>query len=76
MEGTLIDHFYCSSPEKVISSYIRPLPLYIKLKNFNLIKNYTTNKNIYIKDFSRIKGNNNWCYSSLQKTWNRQNNKI
>ena len=40
--GTLIDHIYCSSPEKVANSYVLQLdisdhfPLYVKLKNLNL----------------------------------------
>ena len=44
MGGTLIDHLYCSSPEKVISTYIllsdisNYFPIYVKLKNCNLIK--------------------------------------
>ena len=54
MGGTLNDHFYCLSPEKVTSSSILLLdnfPLYIKLKNCNLIINNTKNKNKYIKYF-------------------------
>ena len=63
MGGTLIDHFYCSCPEKITSSYISlsdisdHFPLYIKLKNCNFIKNNPKNKNKYIKDFSRINTN-------------------
>ena len=57
MGGTLIDHFYCSCPEKVTSSYILlsdisdHFPLYIKLKNYNLIIYNPENKNKHIKDF-------------------------
>ena len=63
MGGTLIDHFYCSCPEKVTSYYILisdisdHFPLYIKLKNCNLITNNSKNKNKYIKDFSSINTN-------------------
>ena len=59
MGGTLIDHFYCSRPEKVTSSYVLlsdiadKFPIYIKLKNCNLIKN-NTKKNIYIKTFPKL----------------------
>ena len=56
--GTLIDHFYCSSPEKVANSYVLlsdisdHFPLYVKLKNCNLTKNNLNNKDKYIQDFS------------------------
>ena len=58
--GTLIDHFYCSTPEKVILSQVLlsdisdHFPLYIKLKNCNLIKNKFKIKNRLIQDFSKI----------------------
>ena len=58
--GTLIDHFYCSTPEKVIHSQVLlsdisdHFPLYIKLKNCNLMKNNFKNKNQYFQDFSKI----------------------
>ena len=58
--GTLIDHFYCSTPEKVIHSHVLlsdisdHFPLYIKLKNCNLIKNKFKIKNRYFQDFSKI----------------------
>ena len=57
---TLIDHFYCSTPEKVIYSKVLlsditdHFPLYIKLKNCNLIKNNLKNKSQYFQDFSKI----------------------
>ena len=50
MGGTLIDHFYCSGPEKVANSIVLQsdisdhFPLYVKLKNFNLTKNNQYNK--------------------------------
>ena len=56
--STLIDHFYCSSPEKVANSYVLlsdisdHFPLYVKLKNCNLTKNNPNNKDKYIQDFS------------------------
>ena len=59
MGGTLIDHLYCSRPEKVTSSYVLlsdisdKFPIYTKLKNCNLVKN-NTKKKIYIKTFPKL----------------------
>ena len=58
--GTLIDHFYCSTPQKVIQCQVLMsdisdhFPLFIKLKNCNLMKNDFKNKNQYFQDFSKI----------------------
>ena len=66
-EGTLKDHFYCSTPEKVIHSQvllsdISDLFLYIlklkKFKNCNSIKNKLKIKNRYFQDFSKINTEN------------------
>ena len=55
--GTLIDHFYCSTPQKVIQCQVLMsdisdnFPLFIKLKNCKLVKNNLKNKNQYFQDF-------------------------
>ena len=60
MGGTLIDHLYCSRPEKVTSSYVLlsdisdKFPIYTKLKNCNLVRNNTNKNNKYIKVFLTI----------------------
>ena len=63
MGGTLLDHFYCSCLEKLTNFYVLlsdisdNFPLFIKLKNCNLIKNNSKNKNKFIQRFSKINTN-------------------
>ena len=73
--GSLIDHFYCSCPEKITNSYVLisdisdHFPLYVKLKNCKLIKNNSKNRTKYIQDFSKI--NSNKLLNDASKTLNR-----
>ena len=58
--GSLIDHFYCSNPQKVLNSCVLlsdisdHFPLYIKLKQYCSNKANINNKNQYYHDYSKI----------------------
>ena len=58
--GSLIDHFYCFNPQKILNSCVLlsdisdHFPLYIKLKQYCSNKANINNKNQYYHDYSKI----------------------
>jgi len=58
--GSLIDHFYCSNPQKVLNSCVLlsdisdHFPLYIKLKQCCSDKTNINNKSQYYQDYSKM----------------------